>query len=725
MTNKPLYVSFLWHMHQPYYRDPLTGIYRLPWVRLHGTKDYLDMVEVLRDFPLIKQNFNLVPSLLEQLLDYTEHGARDVFLDVGRKPADELSQDDRLFLLENFFLANWDTMIRPLPRYYELLVKRGLHVVGSDLPRIAKYFSEGDFRDLQVYFNLCWMDPMFRNSDPLLKMLSEKGRNYTEDDKRLLFEKQLEILRRIIPTYREISLRGQIELSFSPFYHPILPLLCDTDVAKVAMPEATLPRKRFHHPEDAEKQITEGRAYFEKLFGFVPAGMWPSEGSVSEEVLKISSRLGIKWVGTDEGILSNSLRKSLRDQSGTVIEPHLLYTPHTFEGVSIVFRDRTLSDLIGFTYSRWEPKKAADDLIQRLLHIRNSLSTDSPRLVSIILDGENAWEYYENDGRDFFLHLYEGLSREKRLQTITYSDFIDNHARGDRMGNLYPGSWINANFGVWIGHEEDNMAWDYLTEARDRLEMVSGQVSDPGNGDAWKALYTAEGSDWNWWYGDDHTTETQEAFDELFRNNLIACFRNTGGEVPEHYFEPILRRDREVSSTLAIRGFIRPKVDGLVTSYYEWYQAARLDVRKSGGSMHKSESLISMVYFGFDKEHLFLRIDPKIPFSDFDEGTVISVFSSGPAQMRVSCPVKSGLIGAELSEKKGADWQKIKDLRDAAIQDILEIGIPFADLNAREKDELSLFISVRRGGEEIERCPWRGYATLVVPTADFEAMMWY
>jgi alpha-amylase/alpha-mannosidase (GH57 family) len=725
MTNKPLYVAFLWHMHQPYYRDPMTGLYRLPWVRLHGTKDYLDMVEILRDFPLIRQNFNLVPSLLEQLLDYTEHGAKDVFLEVGRKPADELSQDERVFILENFFLANWDTMIRPFPRYYELLMKRGVHVVRSALPRVSKYFSEGDFRDLQVFFNLSWMDPTFRSTDPLLKMLSERGRNYTEDDKRMLFDKQFEILRRIIPAYREMYLKGQIELSFSPFYHPILPLLCDTDVARVAMPDVRLPEKRFRHPEDAEKQITEGRTYLEKTFGRVPSGMWPSEGSVSEEVLRISSRLGIKWVGTDEGILSNSLRKSLRDQGGTVIEPHLLYMPHTCEGVSIVFRDRAISDLIGFTYSRWEPKKAADDLIQRLLNIRSSLSTDSPHLVSIILDGENAWEYYENDGRDFFLHLYEGLSREKRLQTITISDFIDSHGHGERLGSLYPGSWINSNFAVWIGHEEDNQAWDYLAETRNALEVFSRQGGEPRGNNAWKALYTAEGSDWNWWYGDDHTTESQEDFDALFRNNLIACYREMGRDVPEHFFEAILRRDREITPALTVRGFIRPKIDGLVTSYYEWYQGAQLDVKKSGGSMHKSESLISTVYFGFDKDNLFLRIDAKIPFSDFSEGTEIAVFSSGPAPMRITCPVKSGLILAELSEKRGEDWEKVKDLREAAIKDVFEIGIPFAELKAGEKDELNLFISVRRGGEEIERCPWRGYLTVSVPTADFESMMWY
>ncbi len=280
-------------MHQPYYKDPATDIYRLPWVRLHGTKDYLDMLEILKDFPAIKQNFNLVPSLLEQLRDYTDNSARDSFLDATRKRASDLSLDDKLFVLENFFLANWENMIKPFPRYYELLLKRGTHFIRADLIRMVKYFSEADFLDLQVLFNLCWIDPFFRENDPFLKTLVEKERNYTEDEKSVLIEKQMEILKRIIPAYREMAATGQVELSLSPFYHPITPLLCDTDIARVAMPGVNLPRRRFACPEDAQKQIELGIAYFEKVFHYRPAGMWPSEGSVSEEVLRIMSSFGI------------------------------------------------------------------------------------------------------------------------------------------------------------------------------------------------------------------------------------------------------------------------------------------------------------------------------------------------------------------------------------------------------------------------------------------------
>ena len=725
MTDSPLHIVFLWHMHQPHYKDPETGLYRLPWVRLHGTKDYLDMVELVKDFPAVKQNFNLVPSLLEQIVDYAEHGAGDVHLEITRKPAADLTGDERSFILENFFLAHWDNMIRPFPHYYELLVKRGTHIIRSDLARAAKYFTDQDYLDLQVFFNLCWIDPLFRNRDPFLRSLVEKGRGYTEEEKTQLLERQMSILRRIIPAYRDMAATGQVELSVTPFYHPILPLLCDTDIARMAMPQVHLPRQRFMHPEDAEKQIAMGIKYFESLFNYRPAGMWPSEGSVSEEVLGTVSRLGISWVATDEGVLAASLGRGLRDAAGALIDPHALYRPYSYNDVSILFRDHTLSDLIGFAYSQWEPRKAADDLIQRLLSIRDSLPSNSPHVVPIILDGENAWEHYKNDGRDFFLYLYERLSGEERLRTVTIAEYISTIHKGGRLDHVHPGSWINANYGIWIGHEEDNLAWDYLTEARESLEHFQHAHPEMNLEDAWKSIYIAEGSDWNWWYGDEHSTETEKDFDELFRLNLMSVYRNMGKEVPPHLFTPVLRHDREITPAHMIRGFIKPRIDGMLTSYYEWYQGAELDVKKSGGSMHKAQSLVSSIHYGFNEDYLFIRLDPAVPFGEMDGSLSLSIITSLPANIRITCPVSGGNISAELCEQSGEDWVKVKEIADVAIRDIFEIGILFSDLRAKQKDEINFFMSIRKGTEEIERCPWRGHISLTVPTPDFEAMMWY
>jgi len=723
MTDSPLYISILWHMHQPYYKDPGTGLYKLPWVRLHGTKDYLDMLEILVEFPDIKQTFNFTPSLLEQITDYAEDNARDKYLELSLKRAADLTMDEKVFLLENFFLANWDNMIRTFPRYYELLAKRGTHIVKSSLGRIARYFSDGEYLDLQVLFNLCWIDPLFRERDPFLTMLVEKGKDYSEEDKQMLIATQVALLKKIIPRYRGMVMKGQIELSVSPFYHPILPLLCDTNSARIAMPEVNLPHKRFSHPEDAEKQIMMGIEYFEKLFGHRPAGMWPSEGSVSEEVVRLAARAGIQWVGTDEDILSASLGRRLRDDSRNLIDPAVLYKPYLFENVSIIFRDHYLSDLIGFVYSGWDAKKAAGDLLNKFVHAWSSLPGNKPALLSVILDGENAWEYYKNDGGDFLRYLYEGLSKDDRLKAVTVSEYLNGHDKGEPLKSLHAGSWIYANYGVWIGHEEDNRAWDYLSETREELELCRKTHPEKDFSEAFKALFIAEGSDWNWWYGDDHETENQKDFDELFRSNLMKVYREMGKEIPEYLFIPVLREDRSVSPAVGIRGFIDPKIDGTVTNYYEWYQAAHMDIRKSGGSMHKAESILSNLYYGFNKDTFFLRLDPAVAFDTLTDDTRFFIHLVRPSELKVDITIRP-FVKAALLRKINGEWERIKDLPDVALQDIFELGLPFADLQARENDEINLFISVTKNGGEMERCPWRGYISLTVPTPDFEAMMW-
>ena len=712
-------------MHQPFYKDPNTGIYRLPWVRLHGTKDYLDMVEILSEFPDIRQTFNFTPSLLEQIIDYTENHAIDRHLELTLKKASELDIEDKIFILENFFLANWDNMIKPFPRYYELLIKRGFQLVKSDVTRIARYFNTNEFLDLQVLFNLCWIDPLFRERDKDLKTLTEKQRNYTEEDKHLIISKQLSILKNIIPKYKEMVKREQIEISLSPFYHPILPLLCDTNNAKLAMPSVRLPSKRFSHPEDAKKQVKLGIEYFEKIFGYRPVGMWPSEGSVSEEVINIIGKEGIKWIATDEDILSNSLNKRFRDTSGNIMEPSVLYKSYSFENVSLIFRDHQISDLIGFVYQKWDPKNAANDLISRFLQIHSSLTKEKPHILSIILDGENAWEYYKNDGHDFLRYLYERISKEDRIKTIRISEYISELDKGEPLGRLHAGSWINANFGIWIGHEEDNRAWDYLSETRDTLEVFQKLNPDKDLSNAWKAIYIAEGSDWNWWYGDEHSTDNQADFDELFRSNLMKVYKEMGKEIPHYLFVPIIREDRGIQPLIGIRGFIEPRIDGVVTSYYEWYQGAYIDVRRFGGSMHKSESLISYIYYGFNKDNFFLRIDPSIPFINFPEDTKFSIYVLKPMQFKVEIPVNPPSSKAILFENINGRWTKIKDITEFAIKDIFEIKMPFSDLKAKEKDEMNIFVCIDKNSSEVERCPSKGYISFTVPTPEFEAMMWY
>lgn len=721
----PLYISFLWHMHQPYYKDPFTGIFRLPWVRLHGTKDYLDMLTMLEEFPSIRQNFNVVPSLLEQIRDYVENNASDKYLEMTLKNPSDMAEQEKVFIVENFFLANWDNMIKPFPRYHELLIKRGFRFTKGDLLRISRYFSVQDIRDLQVLFNLSWIDPIFRNSDLDLKELVQKGRYYTEDDKRIVINKQIGILKEIIPAYKRMSLSKQIELSVTPFYHPILPLLWDTDCAKIAMPNVKLPRKRFSKPEDVIKQIRMAIDYFEKTFGYRPMGMWPSEGSVSEDVVRAIHNAGIKWIATDEEVLARSLNRALRSPEGYLTDAVSLYRPYQFSNVSIIFRDHKLSDLIGFVYSGWRTEKAVEDFMARLIHIHNMLPDDRAYLVPIILDGENAWEYYKNDGRDFLSSLYHALSNDSRFETTTISEFIEKHGAGEHLQRLHAGSWINGDFGIWIGHEEDNTAWDYIAQTREDLEVFVKANPNKDVTDAWNAIYAAEGSDWNWWYGDEHATDTQEDFDELFRRNLMQVYKTIGKDIPAYLHVPILLEERAIVPAVQVRGFIYPKIDGYVTSYFEWYQSANIDVKRSGGSMHKSESFVSALYYGFNKDNLYIRLDFLELIADIKENIVFQINIVHPFIFKIIFELSKSPSEAVVFERVFEEWVNVKSIENVAAKDIFEIEIPFVDIKAKENDEIHFSIDIMRNGDLIERCPWRGYVNVMVPSPYYEALMWY
>mgnify|MGYP003858537477 CR=1 FL=1 len=712
-------------MHQPYYKDPLTGVYRFPWVRLHGIKDYYDMVTILEDFSAMHQTFNLTPSLIEQLMDYIEGDAVDRFFELSMVPAEDLTVEEKASILFGFFFANPENMIKPLPRYYELLLKRGKTVTEEDLRRATRYFSTQDFLDLQVLFNLSWFDPIFHERYPFLKELANKGRDYTEEEKKILLNTQIEAMRLIIPKYKEMKDKGQIEMTTSAFYHPILPLLYSTDSARVAMPVVKLPEFRFSHPEDAVAQVRMALEYFENIFGFRPEGMWPPEGAVSQETVKIIEQEGIKWIASDEGILASSLSISIRDSSGQVREPQKLYKPYRIgEGLSIIFRDHTLSDLIGFVYYKWDAKKAVQDFIDRLHRIRSSLPPDRAFLVPIILDGENAWEYYKNDGRDFLLYLYDALSRDEGIRTTTVSEYLREHPPEEYISNLFPGSWINSNFGIWIGHEEDNMAWDMLYETREELVTYQKLNPDADLKEAWKSIYIAEGSDWWWWYGDEHVTEMQKEFDELFRANLRKVYKLIGKEIPPKLQVPILRKEASVRPVVSVKGFITPRIDGEVTSYYEWLNSAYLDVERTAGAMHRATAFTSMIYYGFDLNNLYLRVDAEGPLIEISKEMTFSFQFLKPRESRLDVVVTQELR-ALFYRRAEEQWQFIGNIEGVAIKDILEVAVPFAMLNAQEGDEIAFFLSILRDGDEIERCPLRGYISLEAPTSRFEAMMWH
>lgn len=710
-----IYLSFLWHMHQPFYKNLWTGEYLLPWVLLHSTKDYFDMPYMLKDYKDIRQNFNLVPSLLMQILDYEESEVKDIYLDVFKKPAEELTEYDKSFLLMNFFNANWENMVKPIPRYYELLRKRGFYYSRENIDNIRRYFSEQDYRDIQISFFLAWIDPVFFDIHEPLRELRRKGGKFTEDDKGIIESFHRDILKGIIPLYRELSQKGQIELSTSPFYHPIIPLLIDNRVAKEALPDITLPEKPFACPEDASLQIEKAIRYFEGVFGFAPYGMWPPEGSVSNDALQLYIRHGINWVATDEAILFKSLNiEGRRGQENVLIHPEYLYRPYRFEregrAINIIFRDRELSDLMSFHYSKMSPKDAANDLLKRILKAGDSISNRlSTPLINITMDGENAWENYINDGRDFFRYLYEGIEKEKRIKCTTISEYLKNTDNAGHITNCFAGSWINHNFSVWIGDVEDNTSWSLLKETRD---FLISKDPEKKNTDAWESIYIAEGSDWNWWYGEEHTSENDEIFDLLFRENLSNVYRFLGLEPPDRLTIPVIIEDREIRPSREPVNFIHPIIDGKMTNYFEWIGSGFLEGKSHGVAVHDATSLMKGMYYGFNEKSLYLRVDIDKKYingaRDFAFEIHIEASESFDIQYNVRDNSLSSGIPVEIN-----------------FVDILELKIPFESLKIKPDDRIEIWVSLKIKDMKVDRIPSRGYLSIIAPSKNFEMEMWY
>jgi alpha-amylase/alpha-mannosidase (GH57 family) len=674
----------LWHMHQPFYKDLVSGRYEMPWVRLHGTKDYYDMVAILDQYPNIKQTFNLVPSLLEQIEEYARGEAVDEHLELSRKPASSLDRTNKDRILADFFKVNYETTIAPHKRYAELYTLKNKNGQES--------FTEKDYRDLQVWSNLVWIDPMFYSSEPI-KSLLKKERSFSEQDKAELLTFQQKILNNIIPKYKEMAQKGQIELAISPYFHPILPLLLDSTVTHVTHPQMELPQHHFQRPEDAIVHVSMAVEYFQDKFGFKPRGMWPSEGSVSEQIIPILVDAGIQWIATDEEILALSLGKGIRGVGDdSLIKNGDLYKPYRLEvekrPIHIFFRDHALSDLIGFVYSRMDPQKAADDFIARLEMIEKNLKANNKPegIVCVALDGENAWEYFPNDGHDFLKAFYTKLSEHPTIKTTTFSEIIDGTDNIPSLSKLHPGSWINHDFSIWIGHPEDNKAWDLLYEARQELDKH--QEGSEKYQLARKEILIAEGSDWCWWFGDEHHSPDNDRFDQLYRSHLKNVYRILGLTIPPVLFKPI-RKDFIRAHLLEPVDFIKPKLDGKLTHYYEWMNGGFFDCLKASSTMHKAERILRGIYYGYGKkEEIYIRIDP----------AVSTDLSSLKIKFELTQPEGLEIVFENGTVKSN---KKIEYL-DWGFERILEIAFYNKDIGG----ELSSFrVSIYKGETEIEKWP--------------------
>ncbi len=750
---KPLYLAILWHQHQPRYsKDPTTGEYTEPWVRIHGIKDYYDMVAILEKYPEMKFTVNLTPVLLTQLLEIVEAydtnrgkpgepiPGCDKWVRLTLTPPDRLSEDDKAFILRNFFRMPRSTMIEIYPRFAELASKK-LGDSDKQIKASIARLTDQDWRDLQAWFNLAEFDPDFKERDVRLpdgqivgvQHLIAKGRDFTEAEKSEIIEAQFEILRNIIPVHKKFQDLGQIEVVTSPYYHPILPLLCDTGVAREANPGIELPSRPFEHPEDAERQIEMACDYYQALFGKRPPGMWPSEGAVSEAIIPLIADAGIDWIASDEEVLA----QSLRTVSLTAAQKYqMYYLPGIDHRVAIIFRDHELSDDIGFRYSKMDGMDAANDMIRKLYDIASELqNVEGDFVVPIIMDGENAWEHFEHDGKEFLNAFYSQVSDADWLVPVTISEFLKNVPPRVTLDHLSPGSWIAGNFDTWIGEEEENLAWSYLTDARDFIATKRDHIADKTLAEMMEQIYIAEGSDWFWWYGLDQGSGNDEVFDRAFRSTLARVYELAGEGAPGHLFIPIVK-PLPAKPSRKITAMMVPTIDGMMTEPDEWNASAYVDDSEEGIMQESIRGILHGLYYGYDSDRLYLRLDTEWSRREFSSSNcALEVYLSGTAETnayvnlgtasklyldfavatRVRIAPDGNGVSAEIDAADGVGGWRRLDEAEYAMDEIVEIAVPFEMLRLQGGENLRFVAIASCDGKVEDRIPNDSYLELKVP----------
>ena len=715
---RPLHVAFVWHMHQPYYKDDRENAFLLPWVRLRCAKDYYKMPALLDDYPAIKQTFNLVPALVDQVQDYVDGRSTDVYLELCRRPVGDLNAEERGFIARWMTESSQIRRVRQYPRYVELVRKRE-QAGPQGAADLARLFSDGELRDLQVWFNLSWIGPEVMDGDPAIAALVAKGRDYAEADKEAVFRVHFEQINKVLPKYREVEDRGQAELVTSPYYHPILPLLADLGVARVARPDLTLPRRPFMHPDDATRQLRLGMDAHARAFGRTPRGLWPPEAAISDQVARLAAEQELAWMISDEGVLSRSLGTSLsRDGEGHLMQPELLYAPYELSvgdrSVELLFRDARLSNAIGFEYQNAGADEAAKDLLDRLHAIRQR-QEETPLLAVIALDGENCWDFYEKNGNTFLHALYSRLSREPQLKTVTVSEFLSTFPSSRRLAHIHPGSWINASFDTWVGDAEHNLAWERLAEARDVLsEHERGGAPTPQFEAAQREALIAEGSDWFWWFGRSHDSGMDQIWDSLFRLHVRNIYMSLGQEPPAGLYQPIVK-DAEGSAAKRPERKITPKLDGVVDDA-EWSAGGYVDVTALFGAMHPPKGAVRRIWFGHDDRNLYLRFDLLGDHTRRRMELDLLFAGAGGPELRLRARPQDGgfdlslLPAAAATSMEAARWTSRVEAGEA-----LAFAVPFEALGHDAGETIEMSATAYEDGKPVERLPPTGAIAVRVP----------
>ncbi len=555
MSNK-INLVLCWHMHQPWYREGLQGTFRLPWVYLHVIKDYADMAAHLERHPNMQVVVNFAPVLLEQIEDYSnmlgdflEHGKPmlDPMLNLlaGAEPIPE-DNNVRQQLIMDCRRAHAHLMIKPHTAYCELfsmvMVGDPCTDIDVELDRLP-YLQDQYFYDLITWFHLAWLGYSLKRTDTARALVS-KARCFTLEDRleliKLIYQCHVDLLER----YRKLADEGQIELSMTPYSHPIVPLLNSFHNMDCSQPEAPKPE----HPgypgggQRSDWHMRHGIEVFSRHFGRQPKGIWFSEGGISDDAIELLHKYDLKWSASGEGVWHNSCKLSGVDEN-ELHHKRFLFRPFQVENsdCSLFFRDDGLSDLIGFEYNKWNADDAVEDFISHITNIADFFGDEADQhVVSVILDGENAWEHYSDNAWHFLDKLYAGLSENVQINTTDFST-ARSIATAGKMKKLCPGSWVYGTFSTWIGDPDKNRAWDLLIEAKQVWDevMATGKIDDEVRQQAILQLAVCEGSDWFWWFGDYNSSESVRDFDQLYRFQLAELYRLLGVDVPTTLSTPI------------------------------------------------------------------------------------------------------------------------------------------------------------------------------------------
>ncbi|MEM9445329.1 MAG: glycoside hydrolase family 57 protein [Verrucomicrobiota bacterium] len=719
-------VVFLWHMHQPYYVNPLTKTALMPWVRLHAVKGYLDMIMVGRMYPEVHLNFNFTPVLIKQLQELAQREVTDAWEELSRKPASELSHEDKIHILENFFKIHWDNLIYPFPRYKELLDLRGQNYDLTTIKESTRHFEDQDYLDLQTWYNLSWCGFSAEENYPELKELKRKARGFTEEEKNRVLDIHHEIVCTVLNYYREAKDAGQVEITTTPFYHPIMPLVYNTDFAHRCMPGRELPPP-FSAPDDVKAHLRMAQELHESVFGEKAKGLWPSEGSVAPELIPHFKEEGIEYFCTDEKVLFQSLPPETDH-----IELFKTWACE-FEGarVNALFRERPLSDFVGFNAARQTDQEATDFLIHHLEHLDEVVPSDNPnRVVGVVLDGENAWETFHDGGKSFLHMVYQRIQASHKLRARRLGDVFAEFPPHNTVHHLHSGSWINGDFDIWIGDGEENRGWEWLGKTRNFLIEYAAENTLPSEvlENAWREIYAAEGSDWFWWYGPDFQTDSDFLFDELFRTHLKNVYYLLNEVPPKYLSAPIRQKGRLFTYTVPT-SYIYPELEQDKESYFDWMGAGHMNLENSGGAMYQSDRIARELYFGFNPENIFLRFDYK---GQSPDQLIYTFHKPEPARIVINREAsKHNKLETYLAKiersKDGVRYYSRKETVHLAIKpQRIELSTSVHALDWKSEGEtVTMTLQILENGTEKEIYPSTGLIEFTAPSPKFTLKNWF